>query len=176
MDKTASDELPLVRPHRPGLVGPLVVHLARRIRAETDCELEAFNLRARHVVALTLLRTLGEQSQASLAETLRMNSVNVVGLLNELEAAGLIQRRRFPQDRRRHTVAISTTGIHRLAEVEEALAGAEARVLAALDADQLASFQQLLQIATATAATDAEEPIAVAAARKPRNPAARPKR
>jgi MarR family transcriptional regulator, transcriptional regulator for hemolysin len=173
MDKAVSDELPLVRPHRPGLVGPLLVHLTRRIRAEADGELEAFDLRARHVVALTLLRTLGEQSQASLAETLRMNPVNVVGLLNELEAAGLIQRRRFPQDRRRHTVAISTTGIRRLAEVEEALAGAEARVLGALDADQLASFQQLLQIATATAAPDAGEPIAAAAARRPRNRAAR---
>jgi DNA-binding MarR family transcriptional regulator len=73
----------------------------------------------------------------------------VVALLNELEAADLIERRRSPQDRRRHTVSLTATGEHRLKEVEQPLAGVEQRVLSTLTAEERATFYKLLQRATA---------------------------
>jgi DNA-binding MarR family transcriptional regulator len=74
-------------------------------------------------VALTLLRDLGEQNQSDLPATLGMDPTNVVALLNELEADDLVQRRRSPQDRRRHTVSLTTAGRARLKEVERLLTG-----------------------------------------------------
>src|SRR6476646_9488958 len=85
-------ELPIVSPSR-HLSGPLMEHLARRLRAESESELERFGLRARHVIALTLLRDLGERPQADLAHVLSIDPTNVVGLLNDLESDGLVERR-----------------------------------------------------------------------------------
>ncbi|MDT5001761.1 MAG: MarR family transcriptional regulator, transcriptional regulator for hemolysin [Mycobacterium sp.] len=140
-------ELPIVSPSRQ-LSGPLLEHLARRLRAESESEIERFDLRARHVIALTLLRDSGERPQADLAHVLTIDPTNVVGLLNELETAGLVERRRSPLDRRRHTVALTAEGHDRLAAIEDVLITVERRVLSALDDDQRAALHTLLRAAT----------------------------
>ncbi|MCV7282041.1 winged helix-turn-helix transcriptional regulator [Mycolicibacterium flavescens] len=138
----------------PELSAPLLVFLARRMQTEGDVALAQFGLRARHVIALTLLRELGEQSQSDLSTTLGVDPTNVVALLNELEADGLIERRRVPQDRRRHTVSLTPAGARRLTELEESLSGVEQRVLAALDADEQAQLYKLLSRATSAPYTE----------------------
>jgi DNA-binding MarR family transcriptional regulator len=143
---------------RKQLSAPLLEHLARRMRTAMESELGGFDLRARHLIALTLLRELGESGQAELAETLRLDRTNLVGLLNELEAAELIERRRSPEDRRRHTVLLTPTGAERLDEVEGVLAGVEEEVLAALDSEQRDSLHLLLQRAAAGTGSCAAAP------------------
>lgn len=131
------------------LSAPLMQHLGRRLRSEAEAELSTtFGLRDRHLIALTLLREFGDQSQTDLAATLRLDPTSLVGLLNELEAAGLVERRRTPQDRRRHTVALTSAGLDRLAEIERALAVSEQRVLSGLDPTEQATLHALLQKAT----------------------------
>ena len=131
------DELPLALPRPRGLFGPLLELIARRVRAEVESELANFNLRPRHVIALTVL---GEPSQSALAESLRIDRTNLVGLLNELEAAHLIERRRSGEDRRRHIVALTAVGARRLDEIQDGLAEAESRVFASLDSEQQATL------------------------------------
>jgi len=143
------DELPLVRPAE-YLSAPLLVHLARRMQTEAEAELTAFSLRARHVIALTLLRDLGEQNQSDLPATLGMDPTNVVALLNELEAGHLVERRRSPKDRRRHTVSLTPAGRARLKEVEHLLTGVEQRVLVPLTHEEQQKFYALLSRATAS--------------------------
>ena len=151
-------ELPIVSPNRQ-LSGPLMEHLARRLRAESESEIERFDLRARHVIALTLLRDSGERPQADLAHLLRIDPTNVVGLLNELETAGLVERRRSPLDRRRHTVALTAAGHDRLAAIEDVLATVEKRVLSALDDDPRATLHTLLRTATDDNGADCSAPL-----------------
>ena len=143
-------DLPVIQPPLQ-LSTPLLGHLARRLRTAMESELDGFGLRARHLLALTVLRELGQSSQANLSEALRLDRTNLVGLLNELEDAGLIERRRSPEDRRRHTVALTPTGTTRLEEMEKAVAGVEERILAPLDFDQRVMLHALLQQATANA-------------------------
>jgi DNA-binding MarR family transcriptional regulator len=157
MDDPSIDELPVVLQQPLGLSGPLLELIARRMRTEAESTIETFNLRPRHVVALTLLQLLGEQSQSDLGEALRVDRTNMVGLLNDLEAAELIERRRSSQDRRRHTVSLTTTGSRQLAELEHALTCAEQRVLAALDSDQQATLRELLEQIAATGAECSEQ-------------------
>src|SRR6202162_510522 len=108
------------------LSGPLMQLLGGRLRSEGEAELsQTFGLRGRHLIALTLLREFGDQSQADLAGTLRVDPTSLVGLLNELEAAGLVERRRTPRDRRRHTVALTSAGMCRLVDIERALIARE---------------------------------------------------
>jgi DNA-binding MarR family transcriptional regulator len=143
-------DLPVIQPPLQ-LSTPLLGHLARRLRTAMESELDGFGLRARHLLALTVLRELGQSSQANLSEALRLDRTNLVGLLNELEDAGLIERRRSPEDRRRHTVALTPTGTTRLEEMEKAVAGVEERILAPLDFDQRVMLHALLQQATTNA-------------------------
>jgi DNA-binding MarR family transcriptional regulator len=157
MDEVPVEELPVVLQQPRGQSGPLLELIARRIRTEAESEIETFNLRPRHVIALTLLQLVGEQSQSDLGEALRVDRTNLVGLLNDLEGAGLIERRRSPQDRRRHTVSLTAVGIRRLAELELALADAEQRVLGVLDSDQQATLHALLEQVTANAVVCSEQ-------------------
>jgi DNA-binding MarR family transcriptional regulator len=138
--------LPVLTPptHRSGA---LLDHLARRMRLRTEAVLAPLGLRPRHLVALTVLRVRGGSTQQALATTLAMDGTNIVGLLNELEAEKLIERRRSPEDRRRHLVELTEAGVKRLAKAECALAGVEQEVLGALDASQRETLYDLLQLA-----------------------------
>ena len=122
----------------------LINHLARVARRRSEVALEPTGLRPRHVVALTILREGGAMSQAALGEALRLDPTNLVGLLNELEEASLLERRRDPLDRRRHIVELSDTGRSAVAGAERALASVQDEVLARLDDDQRATLHGLL--------------------------------
>ena len=138
----------------PELSAPLLVHLARRLQTEAEVELIAFGLRARHVVALTLLRDLGEQNQSDLTAMLGIDATNVVGLLNELESSGLIERRRSAEDRRRHTVMLTAAGTRTLTEIEKVLWVVEQRVLAPLSDSEQHDLYALLARATASSCAE----------------------
>jgi DNA-binding MarR family transcriptional regulator len=125
----------------------LLDHLARRMRLRTEAVLAPLGLRPRHLVALTVLRVRGGSTQQALATTLAMDGTNIVGLLNELEADKLIERRRSPEDRRRHLVELTDAGVKQLAKAESALAQVEQEVLGALDASQRETLYNLLELA-----------------------------
>jgi MarR family transcriptional regulator, lower aerobic nicotinate degradation pathway regulator len=139
--------------------GALLDHLARRMRLRAEAVLAPLGLRPRHLVALTVLRDRGGSSQQALAATLEMDGTNIVGLLNELEADQLIERRRSPQDRRRHVVELTDAGAQQLAKVECALAAVENEVLGALDESQRETLYALLQQAATGTAVSCTEAI-----------------
>jgi MarR family transcriptional regulator, lower aerobic nicotinate degradation pathway regulator len=124
--------------------GALLDHLARRMRLRAESVLAPLGLRPRHLVALTVLRARGSSSQQALSVTLEMDGTNIVVLLNELEAGDLIERRRSPEDRRRHVVVLTEAGVKRLAEAECALAAVDDEVLGALDDTQREVLYSLL--------------------------------
>jgi MarR family transcriptional regulator, lower aerobic nicotinate degradation pathway regulator len=132
-------------PHRSAA---LLVHLARHMRVRSEAAIAPLGLRARHLIALTVLRDQRGSTQQSLSTTLQIDRTNLVGLLNELEDDGLIARRRSSEDRRRHIVELTDVGAHRLAQAEFALAAAEDDVLGALDREERETLYRLLQQAT----------------------------
>ncbi|WP_175441282.1 MarR family winged helix-turn-helix transcriptional regulator [Micromonospora humi] len=137
--------------------GPLLQHLARRMLLRSESALTPLGLRPRHLVALTVLRDSDGISQQGLAGTLQIDGTNVVGLLNDLEAAGLVERRRSPEDRRRHVVSLTAAGTKRLGEAECALADAEDDVLGALAPGERDQLYDLLRRASQGCATPCAE-------------------
>ena len=133
--------------------GALLDHLARRMRLRSEAVLAPLGLRPRHMVALTVLRDGGGSTQQALAATLEMDGTNIVGLLNDLEAKNLIERRRSPEDRRRHMVELTEAGATQLSNVEFALTSAEDDVLGALNETQRKTLYNLLQQAAGTVVT-----------------------
>ncbi|HEY0582351.1 MAG TPA: MarR family winged helix-turn-helix transcriptional regulator [Chloroflexota bacterium] len=124
--------------------GALLDHLARRVRLRAESVLAPLRLRPRHFLALTVIRGRVGITQQALSSTLEMDGTNIVGLLNELEAEDLIERRRSPEDRRRHVVALTDAGAKRLADAERALVTVEDEVLGALDDSQREVLNNLL--------------------------------
>src|SRR5687767_14609982 len=49
-------------------------------------------------------------SQREISDHLGLDASDVVGVLDILEAAGMVRRRRDPKDRRRHAVELTETG------------------------------------------------------------------
>ncbi|WP_133052590.1 MarR family winged helix-turn-helix transcriptional regulator, partial [Mycobacteroides franklinii] len=83
-----------------------------------------------------------------------VDKTTMVGLLNDLEAVGFVERQRSPEDRRRHDVVMTPVGKRRNAEIVEALRGAEGRVLSALSATQRCELFALLEQAFLAGAAD----------------------
>ncbi|MCW3034116.1 MAG: hypothetical protein QOK19_2017 [Solirubrobacteraceae bacterium] len=133
---------------------PLLGHLARLTQQRVELALAPLGLRPRHLIALTVLRDHGTPTQQALAAALSVDRTNLIGLLNELEGAGLVVRRRSEEDRRRHFVELTEQGSQRMVEADAALAGVEDEVFAALDPDQREMLFQLLTQATTSHVVD----------------------
>jgi DNA-binding MarR family transcriptional regulator len=124
-------------------VGMALVALGRGVMRICTEALEPTGLKPRHLNALNALRC-GPLTQQALGEAVRTDPTQLVALLNELETAELVSRRRDPNDRRRHIVALSEAGTNRLAEAERLAGDAEERLLAGLGAAERASFMRTL--------------------------------
>jgi len=145
---------PLVSPAGdPSHAVPVPVVLSAIGRAATRLLAEALEptgLKPRHIVVLAALRDR-PQTQSALGEASGVDPTKLVGLLNDLEEAGLVTRKRDPADRRRHNVAISELGRARLAAVDAATQRVEQRFVAGLDPAQRAYLEALLSHMTANA-------------------------
>src|SRR3982074_2528037 len=124
--------LPVINqpPHRSGA---LLDPLARRMRLRAESVLAPLGLRPRHLVALTVLRDHGGSTQQAPGTTLQMDSTKLGGLLNDRRAGRPTERRRSPEDRRRHVVELTDVGIKKLVKAEFALAAVEDDVLRTTD-------------------------------------------
>jgi DNA-binding MarR family transcriptional regulator len=124
--------------------GFLLAQLGRAMTRQYRCALSPIGLKPRETHTLLRLRDDGAMSQQALGAALDIDASNLVALLNDLEANGLISRRRDPEDRRRHVVEVSKRGTKLLDEVERAAAEVDDQFFAALDEDERVALQGLL--------------------------------
>jgi len=93
--------------------------------------------------------------QLALAQHLGVDRTVMTYLLDDLEAAGLIERQPDPADRRARRVVATAKGTELLASLDRRLADAESHLLAPLDDGERASFRaQLRRLATRANAVD----------------------
>jgi DNA-binding MarR family transcriptional regulator len=97
----------------------------------------------RHAV-LAVLEESARETQATIADALGYDRSWLVGLLDELEADGLIERRRDPADRRRHLVSLKPAGKKKLAELRAISKRVEDEFFAALAPEQKKTLHELL--------------------------------
>lgn len=98
--------------------------------------------------------------QQRLAERLGMDENNLVLLLNGLEDAGSIARRRDPEDRRRHIVEITPRGKKVLERAEHGMARLEEELLYALTPSERATLKQLVRRVLQSQGAPARQPEA----------------
>jgi DNA-binding MarR family transcriptional regulator len=98
---------------------------------------------------LAVVERLQPVSQREISDTLGLDASDVVGVLDILEAAQMVERRRDPADRRRHAVVLTEAGQTAARRVAVLRAQAGDRALAGLDAEDRQQLMALLERANA---------------------------
>jgi DNA-binding MarR family transcriptional regulator len=120
----------------------LITQLGRVIyRRATE---DVIGMRLKQLIALDHLRANESCLQQGLGQMLMLDANNCVLLLNDLDEAGYVERRRDPEDRRRHIVDITPAGQRALEEAEAKLETLEDEVLCNLDAGERGQLHELL--------------------------------
>ncbi len=90
------------------------------------------------------LRRQGEMTQRQLSQVLQCTPRNVTGLLDALEAAGLVARGRHPSDRRATLVHLTDEGARLAAWWHEQYQAGAGRLLDGLSAAEITRFSRTL--------------------------------
>jgi DNA-binding MarR family transcriptional regulator len=115
--------------------------------AAKDKAMEAYErsgLHPYHHAVLAVLDEGSRETQGAIADALGYDRGQLVGLLDELEDRGLVERRRDPSDRRRHIVRLTPAGKRALAKLRALARSLEDDFLASLDEDERAQLHALV--------------------------------
>ena len=106
---------------------------------------DAAGLHPYHHAVLAVLDEGSRQTQGEIADALAYDRGQLVGLLDELEERGLVERQRDPSDRRRQSVRMTPDGKRALAKLRALARKLEDDFLADLDEEQRAALYDLLR-------------------------------
>ncbi|MFI9274683.1 MarR family winged helix-turn-helix transcriptional regulator [Kitasatospora sp. NPDC052896] len=98
-----------------------------------------------HHAVLCAVAELGPVAQAELSRTVRIDPKDMVGVLNDLQAKGLVVRGKDPRDARKNAITLSPAGAELLARLQELGDQANAELLAPLEADERDQLLRLVR-------------------------------
>jgi DNA-binding MarR family transcriptional regulator len=136
------------RPRLPAELVASTLFLLKRLgaaaREDSAAAYEKLGLHPYHHAVLAVLDEGARDTQGAIADALGYDRGQLVGLLDELEERHLIERRRDPADRRRHTVHLTPNGKRALGKLRTIARRLEDEFLAPLEPAERAQLHELL--------------------------------
>ncbi|MDH6136338.1 DNA-binding MarR family transcriptional regulator [Kitasatospora sp. MAA4] len=128
--ETAAAATPMPGTPRPDFpladhTGVLLTKAGMVIQEDVDLALSAKGFRLRTFLVLAALSGGAELSQQDLSRAVNLDPTTMVSLIDELEQAGQVERRRNPADRRRYILGLTEKGRQAMAEAEVVASEAE---------------------------------------------------
>jgi DNA-binding MarR family transcriptional regulator len=143
-----TSQTPGVVPQPPKELLASTTFLLKRLGfAAKDRSLEQYEREGVHPYNYAIMLVLGEGSrdtQGAIADALGYDRGQLVGLLDELEEKGLVERRRDPKDRRRHLVTLTPDGKRMLGRLKTLARRIEDEFLAPLTQSERQELHRLL--------------------------------
>jgi DNA-binding MarR family transcriptional regulator len=122
----------------------LLKRLGFAVKERTMKAYEGTGLHPYHHAILLVLDEGSRETQGSIADALGYDKGQLVGLLDELEERGLVERRRDPNDRRRHIVRTTGDGKRTLRRYRALASQIEDEFLSPLSEKERANLHELL--------------------------------
>ncbi|MGW7084200.1 MarR family winged helix-turn-helix transcriptional regulator [Streptomyces sp. NPDC054871] len=124
--------------------GYLLYRLGLRSGQLFNAALQRSGLRLRHYALLRYLATVEGAAQRELSQELGYDPSAIVGLVDDLERLGFVERRPAPDDRRRRIVALAPAGHDFLRDSDEVARGVTDELLAPLGVEEREMLHVLL--------------------------------
>src|SRR4051812_17835319 len=139
-------------------LGLLLTRASGLVVRATNAALAELGLRVRQYSVLVLADDTADGiSQRDLAEVLGLDPSQVVALVDELAAGGLVERRPSPTDRRAKLVAATAAGVRLRRRADERAAAGVQRQLGDLATDEQQTLRDLLGRVVRTGDARAED-------------------
>jgi DNA-binding MarR family transcriptional regulator len=106
--------------------------------------MEPLGLDPRQFAVITVLGAHDGAAQQDLADRLRIHPSSMVAVIDDCEAAGLLERRRDPADRRRYAIHLSAKGRSLRARAQHVAAALSDEMFAELDEPERKTLHDLL--------------------------------
>lgn len=129
----------------PDRLGFLLKHAQLRLSELTAPAVEPYGISGRQLAVLAAIDDRVPQSQQEVAGRLGVDRTTMVGLIDELEEKGLVQRSPAPDDRRKNVVVLTGVGNDTLQGATKATAEAERLLLAGVSDSDRAAFRRVLR-------------------------------
>ena len=128
-----------------GSVGFMLSKLGFHSASQFAAELDPLGIHPGHFAMLRMIAAAGGMSQQALAEMLQLPASRMVGLVDELQDRGLVQRRRSADDRRVNALHLTAAGRRLLQQATKIASTWEDHLCGSLDEGERETLLALLQ-------------------------------
>jgi len=122
----------------------LIARVTSVSNAKANAALADLGLKVRSYSVLNLAASDLQPTQRELAQMLSLDPSQIVSLVDDLEANGLILREQDPRDRRQKVISATPDGIKLLKEARKRTQEAQAESLAPLSPEEQVVFREMM--------------------------------